>query len=78
MTPEQLYQWAKEYYEKHETEPTVRQATKRFRVTQDDIIDAVGDYWGEGEYFGINVGIQIPGYGHYEERYVGNYTIEAY
>jgi len=78
MTPEQLYQWAKDYYEKNSTEPTVRQATKRFKVTQDDIVSAIEDYQGDGNYFGLAIGVQIQGYGYYEEKYVGKYTIEAY
>ena len=79
MTPEQLYQWTRDYYRKHGTDPTVRQAAKHFRVTQDEVLDAVNDYHGNNsKYFGVAVGVQIQGVGYYEERCTGKYTIEAY
>lgn len=57
--------------------PTVRATAKRFRMTQQAVIDAVEDGCDIGDYFGISVGIQTGGgYGAYDS--VGDYKIEAY
>lgn len=59
--------------------PTVAEAAKRFRVRQQDVLDAVEGVDPRdvgGDYFGYNVGIQCgSGYGEYDR--IGEYTLEA-
>ena len=86
VDPRALFDYARRYADRAEqtgrgTEfPTVRMAAKRFRCTQQAIVDAVeGGVWpsDDVEYFGLAVGIQAGGgYGVFDS--VGDYEIEAY
>ena len=57
--------------------PTVRQAAKRFRVTQSSIVDIVEGSDIDGAYFELAVALGIPGVGNASLE-GGDQMIEAY
>jgi hypothetical protein len=82
-----LWRWARGYAKRHEDTgkgtqyPTMREATKRFRCTLDDIENVIGDDLGEEDrYLGIATAVRAGGMGggvaEIEAR--GDYLIEAY
>jgi hypothetical protein len=80
-----LWRWARAYAKKHEDTgrgtqyPTMREATKRFRCTLDDIENVMGDDLGEEDrYLGIAVAVGIPGVGYANIETRGDQLIEAY
>lgn len=80
-----LWRWARAYAKEHEDAgrgtqyPTLREATKRFRCTLDDIENVIGDDLGEGDrYLGIAVAVGIPGAGMADIEPRGAQLIEAY
>jgi hypothetical protein len=82
LTAAALFTWADQYARAAEAAdrgtvyPTMREATKQFRTTQDAIEETVGDYCGDG-YLGIAVGFK-NGNGHATYKHRGDYRIEAY
>lgn len=82
MTPEELYAYANKFARRAEDAgegtryPTMRQATKQFKVRLSDIEDACQDYCGRG-YLGLAVGFRTgSGYGVYAVK--GDCLVEAY
>lgn len=81
-----LWRWARAYAKRHEDAgqgtqyPTMREATKRFRCTLDDIEAVIGDDLGDDEdrYLGIAVAVGIQGVGTANIEVRGEQLIEAY
>jgi len=80
-----LWRWARAYAKKHEDAgrgtqyPTMREATKRFRCTLDDIENVMGDDLGEEDrYLGIAVAVGVHGVGYANIETRGEQLIEAY
>jgi hypothetical protein len=73
--PERLRAYAKGYSEtKHHSEwPTVRELARRYRCTQQEVIDAA-----EQDGMDVIVGVQVPGVGYAAEERIGDYRIEWY
>jgi hypothetical protein len=82
MTPQQIFNYANNYARRAEANgegtqyPTVRQTAKRFKTTQQAVIDTCEDWQGDG-YLGVAVGLRI-GSGTYEIESQGDYEVEAY
>lgn len=80
----ELWRWARAYAKKHEDAgrgsqyPTMREATKRFRCSMDDIENVISDDLGdEDRYLGLIVAHGVNNLvGAIEHR--GDYGIEAY
>ena len=83
MTQEQLFRYADRYARRNERAgkgtkyPTVRQAAKRFRTTQANVVETVEGAYIENVYFELAVAIGIPGVGHAALE-GGDQLIEAY
>jgi hypothetical protein len=82
LTPATLFDYADKYARAAEATdqgtvyPTMREATRHFRTTQDVIEETIGDYC-DGGYLGLAVGFKNGnGYATYKHR--GDYRIEAY
>lgn len=66
-----LWRWARGYSKRHEDSgkgtqyPTMREATKRFKCSMDDIENVMGDDLGDGEdrYLGLAVAVRVGGHG---------------
>lgn len=79
-----LWTWARGYAKRQENSgrgtqyPTMREATKRFRCTMDDIENIVGDDLDDDDkYLGLGVAWRVgTGIATIETR--GDYVIEAY
>ena len=79
-----LWKWARRYAKRREDAgkgtqyPTLRQATKRFRCSMDDIEGVIHDDLGDdSRYLGLIVAVRVgSGVGEIERR--GDYQVEAY
>jgi hypothetical protein len=84
MTAQELFNWARAYSKraqaagKCETCPTMREATKRFRCTMDDIEDVIGDDIKGDHYLGIATAVGVQGVGCADIEPRGEQLIEAY
>ena len=83
MTPKQLFDYADRFARRHEDAgkgtvcPTLRQVSKRFRCTYDEIEDACEEGV-EDCYLGIATAFGIAGYGHADITPRGAQLVEAY
>ena len=86
MTSQELFKYADSFARRSEVAgygtkyPTFRQVANRFKVTYDQIEDAVADGQcrdGCGQYFGVSIGIAISGVGYAEHDTRGEYEVEA-
>ena len=86
LTAQQLFNYANKFARRSESKgngtqyPTFRQVAKRFKVSYDQIEDAIADGQGRsgcGDYFGAGIGIQIPGVGYLVYSARGEYIVEA-
>lgn len=88
LTATALWLWARAYAKRHEDAgrgtqyPTLREATRRFRCTLDDIENTVGDdvevEGHEDYYLGIAVAVGISGSGYADLEPRGEQLVEAY
>lgn len=83
ISPQALFDYANAFARKAETQdrgtqyPTVREAAKHFRVSQEKISDACEDWDTKGGYLGIAVGFRTgAGWGEYPNK--GDCLVEAY
>ena len=76
LTPEALFTYACAQYDANYKYPTVRQVARKYRITQQAVLDLCEDWHGEG-YMKPAVGIRI-GSGAAEFDTIGDYLIEAY
>ena len=84
MTAQELFNWARKYAKRHEDigrgtqYPTMREATKRFHCTLDDIENIIDDdIEPEDSYLGLGVAWRV-GNGVADIEHRGDYVIEAY
>jgi hypothetical protein len=77
MNPQELFDYASTYPKTPgRVYPTVREAAKHFRVTQQAIIDACEDWQGDG-YMRPATGMKVGnGIGTFDRK--GDYLVEAY
>lgn len=80
-----LWRWARAYAKRREDAglgtryPTMREATKRFHCTLDDVENVVGDDLGdENRYLGIAVALGTLGAGHANINHRSEQLVEAY
>lgn len=88
MEATKLFNYARNYADKAERTgrgtqfPTVRQAAKRFKVPQDDILDVVEcaevSLIPGADYFALAVAVGISGVGHRGYDSPADYQLEAY
>ncbi len=76
MTPQELFEYASGFKHPHRSHPTVREAAKHFRTTQQAVLDACEDWHGDG-YMRPATGFRVgSGVGTFERA--GDYLVEAY
>lgn len=76
LTPEILFTFACAEYDAKYRYPTVRQVARKYRVTQQAVIDLCEDWHGEG-YMKPAVGVRCgSGIGTFDN--IGDFLIEAY
>lgn len=76
MTPQQLFAFASGFAQTQRSYPSVRDAARHFRTSQQAVLDACDDWHGEG-YMQPAVGLRSGcGVGVFESP--GDYLVEAY